>query len=329
MESIKYVLNERPSGAPDDKTWRREVEEVSAGDGQFVVENLFISMDPAMRGWIRDQPSYLPPVKIDEVMRALTVGRVVESNHDNFAVGQHVAGAGGVQTYCVTKGRGWLPIDDELAPLPVYLGTLGMSGLTAYFGLLDVGQPKAGETVLVSGAAGAVGSVVGQLAKIKGCRAVGIAGGPEKCAFLEEKLGFDSAVDYKAADFGKKLRAACPEGVDVYFDNVGGEILDRALALLNRGARIPLCGGISQYNATETRGPKNYLALLVQRAKMEGFVILDYEDRYLEAIAEMAPWVATGKLNTETTVAEGIDNFLATFNRLFSGDKRGKLVLKP
>ncbi|MCL4106474.1 UNVERIFIED_CONTAM: hypothetical protein GTU68_030432 [Idotea baltica] len=262
-------------------------------------------------------------------MRALTVGEIVESKNEKFKIGEFVCGTGGVQEYTVTDGRGYYKVDPNLAPLETYTGTIGMPGLTAYFGLLDVGDLKDGETVLVSGAAGAVGSVVGQIAKIKNCKVVGIAGGPEKCAYLVDGLGFDYAIDYKNEKVVHKIHEYCPDGIDVYFDNVGGEILDAALTALRKNARVVICGAISQYNATEKpKGPANYLSLLVNRARMEGFVIIDYAKRYEEGLGQMGQWVAQGKIKTKETVHEGIENFREVFLKLFSGDKKGKLVLK-
>jgi hypothetical protein len=299
-------------------------------DGEIVVKILYVSLDPAMRGWMNEsKASYMPPVAIGEVMRAIAVGRVVASKNPQFAVGDHVNGLLGVQEYAYSNGQGLSKVDPKLAPLPLYLGTLGMPGLTAYFGLLDVGQPKAGETVVVSGAAGAVGSVVGQIAKIKGARVVGIAGGADKCRYLVEQLGFDAAIDYKSDDVAAALKTHCPNGVDVYFDNVGGDILDAVLMRLARGARIVICGAISQYNATTpVKGPTNYLQLLVNRATMKGIMVADYYPRAMEAIMEMGGWIAAGKLKSREDINEGLENFPETFAKLFSGENNGKLVLK-
>jgi NADPH-dependent curcumin reductase CurA len=298
-------------------------------EGQALVEILYISLDPAMRGWMAAGRSYIPPVEIGETMRAGTVGRVVETKGQKLAVGDYVSGWLGVQRYAVCDENAVFKVDTDKAELPKYLGALGMPGMTAYFGLLDVGAPKEGETVVVSGAAGAVGSVVGQIAKLKGCRVVGIAGGPEKCGWLVEELGFDAAIDYKSEDVGDALRKHCPEGVDVYFDNVGGEILDAALARLARGARIVICGAISQYNKMNSmRGPSNYMSLLVNRARMQGFVVMDYMSRYPEAMQDMAAWIADGRLIAREEVAEGLENFPEALQKLFKGENVGKLVLK-
>jgi hypothetical protein len=260
-------------------------------------------------------------------MRAGAVGRVITSNDPTIAVGDHVVGSLGVQEYAVAKGKGLTKVDPGLVPLPVYLGTLGMPGMTAYFGLLEVGRPKPGDTVVVSGAAGAVGQVVGQIAKIKGCRVVGIAGGQEKCDYLRS-LGFDAAIDYKHEDVKAALRQHCPKGVDVYFDNVGGDILDAVLTQLAMHARIVICGAISQYNEAKMRGPSNYMSLLVNRASMKGMVVFDYAGRYKEAAREMAGWMAAGQLKTREDVVEGLANFPETLQKLFKGENTGKLVLK-
>jgi len=273
--------------------------------------------------------SYIAPVELGDVMRAITVGKIVASKNPKFAVGDHVNGLLGVQEYAYSNGQGLTKVDPKLAPLPVYLSTLGMPGLTAYFGLLDVGKPKAGDTVVVSGAAGAVGAVVGQVAKIKGARVVGIAGGADKCRYLVEELGFDAAIDYKKENVVEALKTHCPNGVDVYFDNVGGDILDAVLTRLARGARIVICGAISQYNnTTPVKGPANYLSLLVNRATMTGIMVADYYPRAMEAMVEMGGWIAQGKLKTREDIDAGLENFPETFAKLFSGDNNGKLVLK-
>jgi NADPH-dependent curcumin reductase CurA len=298
-------------------------------DGEVLVKILYISLDPAMRGWMAEGRSYIQPVEIGEVMRAGTVGRVVESKGRKLAVGDHVSGWLGVQEYAVCEENAVLKVNTQDVPLPTYLGALGMPGVTAYFGLLEVGAPKEGETVVVSGAAGAVGSVVGQIAKLKGCRVVGIAGGPEKCKWIVDELGLDAAIDYKSEDVNVALREQCPEGVDVYFDNVGGDILDAALARLARGARVVICGAISQYNNLDAvKGPSNYMSLLVNRARMEGFVVVDYMSRAPEATCEMAGWIADGRLVAREDVVEGFERFPDALVKLFRGENVGKLVLK-
>jgi hypothetical protein len=299
-------------------------------EGEVVVKILYVSLDPAMRGWMNEsKASYIPPVAIGEVMRAIAVGRVIASKNAQFAVGDHVTGLLGVQEYAYSNGQGLTKVDAKLAPLPLFLGALGMTGLTAYFGLLDVGQPKEGDTVVVSGAAGAVGAVVGQIAKIKGARVVGIAGGADKFRYLVEELGFDAAIDYKTENVVAALQQHCPKGIDVYFDNVGGDILDAALTQLAHGARVVICGAISQYNnTTPMKGPSNYMALMVKRATMRGVMVADYYPRAMEAIKDMGPWIATGKLKTREDIADGLQNFPDVFQKLFSGENNGKLVLK-
>jgi NADPH-dependent curcumin reductase CurA len=324
----QFKLARRPVGMVE----RSDFEYVAApvpepGDGEVLVKILYLSLDPAMRGWMNEGKSYIPPVAIGEVMRAGGVGRVISSRDPGIAVGEHVVGLLGVQEYAVARGKGLTKVDPRLVPLPVYLGTLGMPGMTAYFGLLDVGRPKQGDTVVVSGAAGAVGQVVGQVAKIKGCRVVGIAGGPDKCEYLRS-IGFDAAIDYKHEDVKAALKQHCPKGVDVYFDNVGGEILDAVLTQLAMHARIVICGAISQYNEARIKGPSNYLSLLVNRASMTGMVVFDYASRYGDAAREMAGWMATGQLKTREDVVEGLETFPETLLKLFKGENTGKLVLK-
>jgi NADPH-dependent curcumin reductase CurA len=321
-------LAERPADKLTARNWQIvEEPKPAAAEGQFVVQVDYLSIDPAMRTWLNAGRSYVPPVEIGEVMRALGVGHVVESRHPGFAVGDDVSGIFGVQRYAVSDGTEVNKIDTAVAPAPVYLSALGISGLTAYFGLLDVGRPEPGQTVLVSGAAGSVGSIVGQIAKIKGCRAVGIAGGEDKCRWLVEEVGFDAAIDYKSADLRKELKAHAPDGVDVYFDNVGGATLEAALNRLGRGARIVLCGAVSQYNDTP-RGPSNYMQLLVARASMTGFVIFDYAGKYSEGVAQLASWLHSGELQSHEQIEHGgVDAFPDTLLKLFRGENTGKLIL--
>ena len=323
-------LAARPVGEPLPTDWEHVEEPVGEpGDGEFLVRVRYLSIDPAMRGWMNAGRSYIRPVEIGEVMRAGAVGEVIASRHPGFAAGDQVSGMFGVQEYCVSDGRGVIRVDPETAPLPTYLGTLGMSGMTAYFGLIDIGRPEPGQTVVVSGAAGAVGSIVGQVAKILGCRVVGIAGGERKCRMLVEEFGFDAAIDYQSQDLRKALREHAPDGVDVYFDNVGGDILDAVLGRLARGARVVICGAISQYNSTEPKGPANYLSLLVNRATMTGMVVFDYADRYPEGVAQLAAWLAEGRLTSlEDVVSGSVTDFPDTLMRLFRGENHGKLVLE-
>jgi NADPH-dependent curcumin reductase len=323
-------LAARPIGLPKRSDWQfTETQVAEPRDGEVLARVLYLSLDPAMRGWMNEGKSYIAPVGIGEVMRAGGIGTVVASKHPGFAVGDHVSGGLGIQEYVVLGGAQLTKVDPKVAPLPTFLNTLGMPGMTAYFGLLDVGQPKAGDTVVVSGAAGAVGATVGQIAKIKGARAVGIAGGAAKCRYLVDELGFDAAVDYKAEDVRKSLRGHCPDGVNVYFDNVGGDILDMVLAQLARRARVVICGAISQYNnTTPVKGPSNYLSLLVNRARMEGMVVFDYAARFPEATRDMSAWIAAGKLKSREDIVDGLQSFPETLLKLFSGENFGKLVLK-
>jgi NADPH-dependent curcumin reductase len=337
-------LASRPVGLPTDANWQFTEEPVGdPAPGGVLVQVLALSLDPAMRGWMNEGKSYIRPVEIGEVMRAGGIGRVVASRTSAFAAGDLVAGTLGVQEYWAVSAEalpksGLHKIDPRLGQPTQWLNVLGMPGMTAYFGLLDVGQPKAGETVVVSGAAGAVGQTVGQLAKVKGCRVVGIAGGQAKCEWVVNELGFDACIDYKAvAPAGVErwdavregLKQHCPGGVDVYFDNVGVPILDAVLARINRKARIVICGAIAQYNATSGfAGPKNYMSLLVNRARMEGMVVFDYADRYPQAIAELAGYLKDGRMKSkEDVVRGGVRAFPATLLKLFSGENFGKLVL--
>jgi NADPH-dependent curcumin reductase len=326
----QFRLAARPVGAVKREDFDYTEEPVrELEDGEILVKVLYISLDPAMRGWMREGKSYIPPVRIGEIMRAGGAGRVIASRNPAFADGDEVTGLFGVQEYAVSDGKSVHTVDTSFAPLPVYLGTLGMPGMTSYFGLLDVGRPKAGDTVVVSGAAGAVGAVVGQIAKIKECRVVGIAGGADKCRYIVDELGFDAAIDYKSEDVMAALGEHCPKGIDVYFDNVGGDILDAALARLARGARVVICGAISQYNNTgPVKGPANYLSLLVNRASMTGMVVFDYADRYGVAAREMAGWMAEGRLKSREYIVKGFSTFPETLLKLFTGENTGKLLLE-
>ena len=327
----QVILRKRPVGFPTEDTWSLEENPIpELKEGEVLIEHHYISLDPAMRGWINEGKSYIPPVAIDDVMRAGSIGKVIKANnHPKFNVGDTLTGWGGVQQFVATDGNNWFKVDDSIAPMPLFISTLGMPGMTAYFGITEVGKIKEGDIVLVSGAAGAVGSVVGQIAKIKGCRVVGIAGGQEKCDYLVNELGFDAAIDYKSENIHAALKEKCPKGIDVFFDNVGGEILDAALAKLRMHARIVICGAISQYNnKVKIKGPSNYLSLLVNRATMQGMVVMDYAKDYGTAAREMGGWIMSGQLKSKEAIYDGIENFYETFGRLFSGDKRGKLILK-
>ena len=327
-------LASRPHGLPTRANWSFTEEAVTQpGPGGVLVKTLYLSLDPAMRGWMNEGKSYIAPVEIGAVMRAGGVGQVIASDNPAFAVGDFVNAGLDVQEYCLVpeaqiKRSGMFKIDPALG-LTTWLNVLGMPGMTGYFGLMDVGLPKAGDTVVVSGAAGAVGQTVGQIAKLKGCRVVGIAGGQAKCDWVVSELGFDACIDYKNGDVRAGLKEHCPSGVDVYFDNVGGEILDLVLAKITRGARIVICGAISQYNnTTPVKGPANYLSLLVNRARMEGIVVFDYADRYPLAVAEMAGYLKAGAMTSREDVVIGLENFPETLLKLFNGENFGKLVLE-
>ena len=338
-------LAARPVGLPTAADWQFSTEPVvEPAEGGVLVKVLALSLDPAMRGWMNEGKSYIPPVGIGEVMRAGGVGVVIASKNPAFAVGDHVTCGAGVQEYLAVaadqiRRSGLAKIDLGLGTLTQWLNVLGMPGMTGYFGLMDVGLPKAGQTLVVSGAAGAVGQTVGQVARIKGCRVVGIAGGPAKCEWVVKELGFDACIDYKAAApegvtkwdaVREGLKQHCPAGVDIYFDNVGGDILDAVLARINKKARIVICGAISQYNATTAvQGPKNYLSLLVNRARMEGIVVFDYAERYPLAVAELAGYLKDGRMKSkEDVVSGGVAAFPGTLVKLFSGENFGKLVLE-
>src|SRR5215469_11251660 len=333
LTNHQFRLAARPQGLPKRTDWKYTEEPVrDPGPGEVLVKTLYLSLDPAMRGWMNEGRSYIAPVGIGDVMRAGGAGRVIASANPAFAVGDHVTGMLGAQEYALVgadAAKGLTKVDPKLVPLPVYLAALGVTGLTAYFGLLEVGQAKAGDTVVVSGAAGATGMVAGQIAKIKGCRAVGIAGGPEKCNYLVKELGFDAAIDYKSEKVIEGLRQHCPQGVNVYFDNVGGDILDAALANLARGARVVICGAISQYNSTTgIKGPTNYLSLLINSARMEGFLAFSYRERYAEATQQLAGWMMAGKLKSREDIVEGFQTFPDTLLKLFRGENFGKLMIK-
>lgn len=325
------ILANRPVGIPEKNTWNYNEELIpEIQDGQILIKHQYISLDPAMRGWMNNSKSYIPPVEIGTVMRAGTVGEVIKvKNNTNFKVGDFVSGWGGVQEYSISDGKNYNIIKDKNNPIHRYLGALGMPGMTAYFGIIKEGKIKSGDIVLVSAAAGAVGSLVGQIAKIKGCKVIGIAGGNEKCKYVKEELGFDEVIDYKNDNIYSALKKYCPDGIDVYFDNVGGEILEAALAKLRMNSRVVICGAISQYNnKSKMKGPSNYLSLLVNRATMKGMVVFDYKNDYPMAIKQISEWFEQGKLKSNESIFEGIDNFYEIFLKLFNGNKRGKLILK-
>ena len=340
MSSISTLANHqvrlarRPVGMPTRDHWSFTTEPVlQPAAGGVLVKALALSLDPAMRGWMNDAKSYIPPAGIGEVMRAGGIGKVIASGNPAYAEGDLVYAALGVQEYCAIaqeqiKPAGLFKIDPRLGSIGQWLNVLGMPGMTGYFGLLDIGQPRPGDTVVVSGAAGAVGQTVGQLARIKGCRVVGIAGGRAKCDWVVQELGFDACIDYKAGNVKAGLKEQCPKGVDIYFDNVGGDILDDVLARLARGARIVICGAISQYNSTTpVQGPKNYLSLLVNRARMQGMVVFDYADRFPSAVAELAGYLKDGRMKSKEDIVHGLDTFPEALAKLFTGQNFGKLIL--
>ncbi len=329
----QWVLARRPHGMVNrDDFEYRETDIPTPGDGELLLRNLYLSFDPTQRGWMEDRESYLPPVQIGEVMRAGSVAQVAESNHPDFYRGDVVQTTGGWQDFVVVRPGGGImpatPIPPGVPPT-LALSVLGVTGLTAYWGLLDLGRPEAGETVLVSGAAGATGSVAAQIARIKGCRVVGIAGGDTKCRWLREQARLDGVIDYKSEDVGRRIGELCPDGIDVYFDNVGGPMLEAALDHIAMRARVVLCGGISGYNDTEPQpGPKNLMNLVVMRARMEGFIVIDYLDRSAQAAGDLMGWIESGELVHQEDIQEGFENIPDTLTRLFTGKNLGKQLLR-
>ena len=329
MINTQWVLASRPVGMVAASNFeRREVPVPEPAEGELLVHNLYLSLDPAMRGWISDARSYMPPVAIGEVMRGGCVAEVLDSRHAAFSPGELVFGMFGWQDYAVSEGTGVLRVPEDVGPT-LALGALGWTSLTAYFGLAEIGKPAPGETVVVSGAAGATGSVVGQLARLRGARVIGIAGGPEKCDWVTRELGFDAAIDYRSEDVRARLKELCPDGIDVYWDNVGGEILEAALGRLAVHARVVYCGAISSYNASSPPpGPRNYMQVLIRRARVEGFLVFDYVDRIDEALAELGPLVQSGKLRYREDIREGLDSAPAALGDLFTGANDGKLIVR-
>ena len=327
----QWRLAKRPEGMVSEVNFEFAEEPVGEiAEGEYLIRNHYLAFEPAMRGWMEDRPSYIPPVQIGEVMRGATTGEIIESKNPDFPVGAFVQGLLGWQEYAI-GGRGLSQgsLIPKGTPPTWPLGVLGITGLTAYFGLLELGRPQPGETVLVSGAAGATGSVAAQIAKLKGCRVVGIAGGAAKCAWLSGEMGLDAAIDYKSEDVNARIREICPDGLNVYFDNVGGAILDAALANLAQQARVVMCGGISGYNEKEPPpGPRNLMNLIITRSRMQGFLVMDYASRFGEAISELSQWVAEGEVVHKEDVQEGIENAPRTFQRLFLGENTGKQLLK-
>jgi NADPH-dependent curcumin reductase len=327
--NTQVLLASRPRGPVTEDNFRIVETPLRApGDGEVLVKNEWLSLDPYMRGRMNDVKSYVPPVQIGEVMVGQTVGEVIESRDPNFASGDKVLTQLGWQSYGAAKGTDIRKIDARRVPASCYLGVLGMPAIAAWFGLFEIGQPKAGETVVVSAASGAVGSVVGQLAKLKGCRVVGIAGGTAKCDYVVRELGFDACIDYKAGGLFEALRTACPSGIDVNFENVGGEMLDVALRLMNLHSRIVVCGLIAEYNATEPYRYRNLRAVLVNRIRMQGMIVYDWKDRYAEAVKGLAGHLAEGKLKYRESVVHGLVNAPKGLIALLNGENFGKQLVK-
>jgi NADPH-dependent curcumin reductase CurA len=328
----QFRLASRPVGWVEESDFELASEPVpEPADGEVLVRVLYLAFDPAMRGWMEDRDSYVPPVPIGGVMRGAAVGQVVASRNPDHPTGEFVTGMFGWQEYALIDARapGALTVVDASMPLTWPISVLGITGLTAYFGLLDLGEPREGDTVVVSGAVGATGSVAAQIARIKGCRVIGIAGGPEKTDWLLSEAGLDGAVDYKSEDVMRRLGELCPDGIDVYFDNVGGAILEAALTHIAEGARVVLCGGISGYNEDAPQpGPRNLMNLIFKRARMQGFIVLDYADRFEEGRRALAEWVRAGRIVHREDVQEGFENAPRTFLRLFHGQNFGKQLLK-
>ncbi|WP_373894634.1 NADP-dependent oxidoreductase [Virgibacillus natechei] len=331
LQNQQILLSKRPDGMPTEENFEFKDTVVTAPeDGQVLVRTIYISVDPYMRGRMSDAKSYVEPFKLNEMISGGIIGEVVQSESDQLRAGDKVIGMLSWQNYNVVQSSEVRKIDDTMAPLSAYLSVLGITGLTAYFGLLDIGQPKEGETVVVSGAAGAVGMIVGQIAKAKGANVVGIAGTDQKTTFLKKELGFDSAINYKTVDnMYNALKQECPNGVDVYFDNVGGPISDAVMSLLNDFARIPLCGAISSYNRTDgDLGPRIQPNLIKSRALIKGFVIGDYADRFGEGTGELVNWLSEGKLKYKENIVEGFENVPQAFLGLFKGENLGKQLVK-
>ena len=322
-------LKSRPAGSPGADNFDSADGPVPAAkDGEVLRRTIYLSLDPYMRGRMSDAASYSAPFKIGDVMGGHTVSEVVESSHPGFRAGDFVAGYDGWQQYGVSNGKDLRKLDPRLAPISTAIGVLGMPGMTAFVGLMDIGKPKPGETVVVSAASGAVGAVVGQLAKVQGCRVVGIAGSPDKCRYVVDELGFDAAINYKTDDLVPALRAACPDGVDIYFENVGGAVFAGVLRVINKGARIPLCGLIAEYNATTSASGPNLRPLLVQRATITGFIVSDHGDRAAAFAQEVAPLVATGRLKYREDIVDGLDAAPQAFIGLLEGRNFGKLMVR-
>ncbi len=329
-ENKRILLASRPMGMPTCDNFRLdEVPVPTPTKGEALVQVEMISLDPAMRGWMNEGTTYIRGIALGEVMRAFAAGRVVQScHHSAITSGDYVSGLLGAQTYAVVPAHQLTRLDLSRGPLEWHLGILGMPGMTAYFGLLERGKPQPGETVFISGAAGIIGSTVGQIAKIKGCRAVGTTGSEEKCRYLLEECGFDGAINYKTEDVEARIRELCPNGIDILYDNVGGDTLDAGLAHLAQGARVVICGAISQYNEPAVRGPRNYMKIVTARGTLSGIIVFDFQEHYPEAVAQLSQWLKNGQMHTRTDFVEGIENFYPALMKLYTGTNFGKVILK-
>ncbi|MEM8525060.1 MAG: NADP-dependent oxidoreductase [Bacteroidota bacterium] len=329
MENKIITLANRPNGIVESSNFKLEERNIpELEDGQLLIKVEYISLDPAMRGWMNEGTTYIKGVAIGAVMRGFAAGKVVQSKNEDFQKGDYVTGMLGVQTHAISDGKDLSKVDIRAGRLSLHIGVLGMPGMTAYFGLLEKGQPKAGETIFISGAAGIVGSTVGQIAKIRGCKVIGTAGSEKKCEYLIKECNLDAAINYKTQDIADELKKHAPNGVDIFYDNVGGEILDIALANLARGARVVICGAISQYNKPKIQGPSNYMKVVTARGVMNGIIVFDYIDQYPRAVKDIATWLEKGKMQSKEHIKEGIENFPSTLRMLFTGDNFGKLLLK-
>lgn len=329
MKNTQVILKSRPDGMVSKDNFEIKVSETpTVKEGEILIKTEFISLDPAIRGWMNPGTTYIKGVELGTPMRVFAAGKVVESQNADFPIGSAVQGLMTAQEYLLSGGKGLSKLDISNSNLSWHLGILGMPGMTAYFGLLERGQPKPGETVMVSGAAGIVGSTVGQIAKIKGCKVIGTAGSEAKCKYLVEECGFDAAINYKTEDINTALKKHAPEGVHVFYDNVGGELLDIVLANLGRGARVVICGAISQYNSKQMYGPKNYMKIVTARGHITGVIVFDFLDRYPEAVAQISEWLQSGAMKTKEDIYEGIENFPDVLMKLYTGENFGKLLLK-
>ena len=329
MENTQVILQSRPQGMVSEDNFKIKLSEVSAPkEGELLIKVEYISLDPAIRGWMNEGTTYIKGVELGAPMRVFAAGKVTQSNHPDFQIGDYVSGLMTAQEYIISNGVGLSKLDLSNSELSWHLGILGMPGMTAYFGLLERGKPEQNDVVLVSGAAGIVGSTVGQIAKIKGCKVIGTAGSDAKCKYLVEECNFDAAINYKTENIDASLKKYAPEGVHIYYDNVGGEMLDIALANLARGARVVICGAISQYNAKEMYGPKNYMKIVTARGSMTGVIVFDFLDKYPEAVTQISEWLKKGQMKTKEDIFEGIENFPQVLMKLYTGQNFGKLLLK-